>query len=364
MFSIGSTARVEPSQATRRSGWLQSFGSPCLLILLVFKGVTIPWTMEATKTTANCTRTKEPVASAITLKSESANCQGNKFTEEKYIEEEFSVCFVSVAYWESTSDPLDRLQDVEAHAATLNANTEHGHKFGFFLYTNLAEVHAPGWTKIVTQLPYNRRITHSRWGKFMHWKERPDSCRVIFYTDAQYRPSNSLDGAEWLAIAEVVRASPNGLMQKVLKESHSPLHELDRIESSKKDISKNLDEARAWFLSQPDYDEATTMYYNTWFGYDARNLHYRRVAEFFWIRYSLERDSWRDQPLWCYTLHKLGVEPIPFPGRYPPKKLFPKTAKLRSHMYGLTDQTNAAAQPAEDASAAKITETGSSIQAA
>jgi hypothetical protein len=45
-------------------------------------------------------------------------------------------------------------------------------------------------------------------------------------------------------------------------------------------------------------------------GYDPNNEHFRKSAEFFWNRYSIEEDSWRDQPLWCHTLERFHVKPI------------------------------------------------------
>lgn len=31
--------------------------------------------------------------------------------------------------------------------------------------------------------------------------------------------------------------------------------------------------------------------------------------DYFWERYSKELDSWRDQPLWAYTLCHLNIQP-------------------------------------------------------
>lgn len=44
--------------------------------------------------------------------------------------------------------------------------------------------------------------------------------------------------------------------------------------------------------------------------YDPSNPYYRKASEFFWDRYKQELDSWRDQPLWAYTLHHFGIEPL------------------------------------------------------
>jgi hypothetical protein len=45
-------------------------------------------------------------------------------------------------------------------------------------------------------------------------------------------------------------------------------------------------------------------------GYDPTNVWFQKASEFFWSRYSLELDSWRDQPLWAYTLHHFGINPL------------------------------------------------------
>ena len=45
-------------------------------------------------------------------------------------------------------------------------------------------------------------------------------------------------------------------------------------------------------------------------GYDPASPYYQKASEFFWERYKQELDSWRDQPLWAYTLHHFGIEPL------------------------------------------------------
>jgi hypothetical protein len=51
------------------------------------------------------------------------------------------------------------------------------------------------------------------------------------------------------------------------------------------------------------------MYVNTFIGYNPKNPHFREAAQFFWDHYSLEQDSWRDQPLWAYVLYKYKIRP-------------------------------------------------------
>jgi hypothetical protein len=45
---------------------------------------------------------------------------------------------------------------------------------------------------------------------------------------------------------------------------------------------------------------------------------YQRISHFFWSRYSQEVDSWRDQPLWGYSVYNFNVTPVdigPIQGR-------------------------------------------------
>jgi hypothetical protein len=49
----------------------------------------------------------------------------------------------------------------------------------------------------------------------------------------------------------------------------------------------------------------------------------------FWERYSLELDSWRDQPLWSYMIKKLNITQVPFPDNH--QDFFNKIIKFRGH---------------------------------
>ena len=52
------------------------------------------------------------------------------------------------------------------------------------------------------------------------------------------------------------------------------------------------------------------IYENNYFVYDPNNLFVQNMTDFFWNRYSMEVDSWRDQPLWTYTLYHYKFEPL------------------------------------------------------
>ena len=44
--------------------------------------------------------------------------------------------------------------------------------------------------------------------------------------------------------------------------------------------------------------------------YDPTNKRFQTIANFFWKHYSKENGSWRDQPLWAYTLYHFNVTPM------------------------------------------------------
>lgn len=110
-------------------------------------------------------------------------------------------------------------------------------------------------------------------------------------------------------MAHEIAESEFGLFQNQHEHASGPLIELDRILAKNKDIKKNVDASRAWLLRQPDFQRNITMYVNTFIGYSPNSPQFREAAQFFWDHYSLEQDSWRDQPLWAYTLHKFNIRP-------------------------------------------------------
>lgn len=146
----------------------------------------------------------------------------------------------------------------------------------------------------------------------MGWKEpelRP--CRIIFYFDGHFEPDQT-QRKRFAEMAARIRQSPQGLAQVPHpKESKTALQEFDSILSSKKDIPRNVEASIEWFQAQPDFKNNCTLYANFYFGYDPNNRRFQEASEFFWERYSRELDSWRDQPLWCYTLEHFNIRPIP-----------------------------------------------------
>ena len=189
--------------------------------------------------------------------------------------------------------------------------------FKFVAFTNLPDLDAPGWT-IVTQTftRYKRHITQSRWPKFLGWKHPllQKHCPVVFYLDAYCRPKEKFTN-KFKLIAQQLLAAPSdsltgGVAQNLHEWGMGPLVEFDRILEKGKDTPENVNASIRWLKSQPDFNESCTLYSNQYLAYNPSNPTFQKLSQYFWDHYSLEEDSWRDQPLWCYVLHKFGVQPL------------------------------------------------------
>jgi hypothetical protein len=89
------------------------------------------------------------------------------------------ICFVTSVFGTSV-DTIDKLWNV----ANIFPNDDSS-EYEFLLFTNLENFISPGWTNIVlTDLPYRRFITQSRWGKFVGWRhEGLAHCDTVIYMD-------------------------------------------------------------------------------------------------------------------------------------------------------------------------------------
>jgi hypothetical protein len=184
------------------------------------------------------------------------------FTEPPLPTKPVEICFVSSIYAKSAA-MADVPGNFEEFTKSVAPNT-----FAFFLYTNLEDLRAPGWHKIIKQgLNYRRFITRSRWGKFMGWKDPElEWCKTIFYFDGYFEPSHSNAGS-FLDMANVIRKSDVGLAQvKHFKPGHTALGEFELILRWKKDIPKNVEASVKWLKAQPDFFNNYTMYANWYFG--------------------------------------------------------------------------------------------------
>jgi hypothetical protein len=146
-------------------------------------------------------------------------------------------------------------------------------RYRFFLFTNLRGLHAPGWTKIVKQdLPYQRMITQSRWGKFLAWQEPQvrHSCRIVFYMDGYVKPQlldSTVKKFEGLA-RNLTRKGTVGLAQ-VLHPNFQGLSVEEIFQGillRNKDVPENTNVTVKWLQSQPDYETHIPYYLNKYFG--------------------------------------------------------------------------------------------------
>lgn len=259
------------------------------------------------------------------------------------------VCFVTAQYASST-EQLDNLVDLRQEAPSFFSD-RHSHHYHFFAFTNRrdwiekASQIAPtpktssqkiakaksgtktrakskdnGWTILVKEFPpqtFQRFITQSRWPKFQGFRHERilQSCQVVFYMDGTVLPV----GSPWQFQTEARRIlnSKVQLSQELHPHANEDgggiAGEMERCRVKKKDIESNLKATSDWFHAQPDFTNDCQMYQNTFFGYAVHSASFRMAADFAWRRFSLETDSWRDQPLWCYTLHHFGIIPLVIP---------------------------------------------------
>jgi hypothetical protein len=186
------------------------------------------------------------------------------YTEPPLPTEPVEVCFISSIY-AKTAAMADKPGNFKNFKLIKKSapNT-----FAFFLYTNLKDLRAPGWRKIIKgDMNYRRYITQSRWGKFMGWKD-PELqwCKTIFYFDGHFEPRNE-NPDTFLKMAAAIRQSDVGLAQvRHPMKDQTPLAEFQLILRYQKDIPKNVEASIKWFQAQPDFFNNSTLYANWYFG--------------------------------------------------------------------------------------------------
>lgn len=235
--------------------------------------------------------------------------------EEKFTVIPINICFVTSVYgkWASQVDRVQNLTRLLITKPSWDPARIRTSKFHFYVYTNLPGYIAPGWTKIVTKhFEYRRFITQSRWGKFLAWKDpiiQNTPCEVIFYMDSiGHIVGSPLEFEK--AARDILRSStPShrhengiGIAQYLHTGGGGSLGEFRRIVVYRKDLMSNIQASKDWLLAQSDFDNNCTLYENRYFGYSVNSTMFQRASQFLWDHYSLEEDSWRDQPLWCYVL--------------------------------------------------------------
>jgi hypothetical protein len=144
--------------------------------------------------------------------------------------------------------------------------------FDFLLFTNLEDLSAPGWTKVIkTDLPYKRFITQSRWAKFMGWREEALShCGTIIFFDGYMRPVNNL--GKFQELAANISKSESGyaaIPHPGLKKRNGKLGMeklLHKIVKNKKDLLVNVNATHKWLREQPDFHDKIQYYLNKYLG--------------------------------------------------------------------------------------------------
>jgi hypothetical protein len=272
------------------------------------------------------------------------------------------ICFITAQY-ASSAEQLDNLANLRKEAPQFfsDRNSDHYH---FFAFTNrkdwIDKAHPTtkskkkggvvdqdnGWTILVQEFPpqtFQRFITQSRWPKFQGFRHEriQQSCDVVFYMDGTVLPV----GSPWKFQTEARRILDSDVQLSQELHPHADEDgggirgEMERCRVKKKDLELNLKKTLEWFQEQPDYTNDCVMYQNTFFGYAVMSQAFQTAADFAWGRFSMEKDSWRDQPLWCYTLHHFGITPLIIPGN-----LFKYDGERRpanKHTYGEEATNNA-----------------------
>jgi hypothetical protein len=253
-------------------------------------------------------------------------------------EKNTSICFLTSVFGKWASQ-ADRLQNVTKLSFDERL-------FRFYVFTNLPRLPAPGWTKIVKHYPeYRRFITQSRRPKFLGWQEPriQQNCQVVFYMDSIGHVIGSSE--DFQQAAHSILKSPIGHAQYLHRGGGGAFGEFRRVEVFGKDLDANIAASKQWLLAQSDFDRNRncTLYENRYIGYSVNSTSFRRAAQFLWDHYSLEQDSWRDQPLWCYVLDHFNVTPIPLDHEH----LFKlKTRRMGKHKHKYGDATEGDAQQA------------------
>lgn len=202
---------------------------------------------------------------------------------------------------------------IKASASNEPENSENNSKGGSNDENN-------GWTILLQEFPpdtFQRFITQSRWPKFQGFRHEKiqETCDVVFYMDGTVLPVGS--PFKFQDEARRILNSKVQLSQELHPHQNDDgggiIGEMNRCRVKKKDLPSNLDKSMKWLESQPDFTNNCTMYQNTFFGYGVNSPSFRKAADFAWGHFSLEQDSWRDQPLWCYTMHHFGIKPLVIP---------------------------------------------------
>jgi hypothetical protein len=174
-----------------------------------------------------------------------------------------TICFVTSVFGTSV-EKADKPRNVENIFPNDTVS-----EYDFFLFTNLENLISPGWMNIaLTDLPYRRFITHSRWGKFVGWRHKDLAhCGTVIYMDAYVKPQKKKGLAPFRRVAAQVAQSEAGLAQVNHVWNGKTMDRiLEMIIKNKKDVAANTNATMRWFREQPDFNNTMPYYINKWFG--------------------------------------------------------------------------------------------------
>lgn len=191
-------------------------------------------------------------------------------------------------------------------------------RLNFYFFSNLDLDHSLlGWHNIQVFDPrYRRMITQSRWPKFLGWQHPTidKNCLTVFYLDASSRPGPEIsDFASYLfALSKEVLQSQMGIALAPHPKHDGAINgELEEILLARKDTLEHVEASKQWLSDQIDFVDSMRVYQLTYFMYSIHSIYWRNLTTFFWKQYSLENFSWRDQPLFAYSMHHFNLSAIP-----------------------------------------------------
>lgn len=236
------------------------------------------------------------------------------------------------------------------HMATLKKIDDPA--FQYFLFTNHKQVVSSWPVYVIKHLPYKYLVTQSRFPKFLAWMlPETRACRVFFYSDALYVPSN--DKQRWLNVSARLLQGNVGFMQRYIHRDYTIpnqpcgkfavgacrdglLAELDYAIELKKDSPHKLKITKEWISSNSFFkgNKYTPNNYQTFinavFGYDPDNMKFRQIVCEFWAVYSVEILTWRDQGIWSLTMARNNVT---YPDFWEPMWSLKGKPGFNSHTY-------------------------------
>lgn len=162
----------------------------------------------------------------------------------------------------------------------------------------------------------NCNVRKSRYAKFMSWelfKFMGLTYDVIFYCDSHWYPEHN---KIFFSFAKHVIEYEFPFFQEMHPFSGSKgiLHECDLIIANYKDSKQQIQKTINFFKTKyPNISLSAKQYYeNTLFAYSPVES-VKKITKDFWLTYSQNDITFRDQPLWNLMLLKYNVKPQRYP---------------------------------------------------